>query len=155
MECGRLLDLRGVAIPRKGSGITTSTAGILNYYFFQVCGDAFNSIQHSYKGCQLSIESSCASGHSCIWKSSLDLGRMADINLLSSAAVLYTGSTYTEIAEYFNLLDVAFLSSSTFYSIQRKYLIPTIQEFFNEQLNLILQLVIDLRHSVPVMGDGR
>ena len=80
---------------------------------------------------------------------------MADVNLLSSAAIFYTGLTYLEIAELFDLLDVAFMSSTTFYHNQINFLIPTIQKHFNEQINTILQPSVDERRPITIMGDGR
>ena len=79
---------------------------------------------------------------------------MAEINLVASAAILYSGATYSDIADYFRLLDATFLSSATYYSNQSNYLIPTISKYYIQQQEILLR-ELSARESVVIMGDGR
>ena len=60
------------------------------------------SIDQQLKGCQLRLQSKCFSGHTSLWQSSADIGQMAEVNLLCSAAILFSGSTFTEISGFFS-----------------------------------------------------
>ena len=111
-------------------------------------------LERSYKGCQLYMKWTCHSEHSGQWKSSGDLQNMAEINLVASAAILYSGTTYYNIADFFRLLDATFLSATTYYSNQANHLIPTISKYYFQQQQLLLQKLSG-RESVVLMGDGR
>ena len=115
-------------------------------------------VRKKYSGGKLTICCLCGNNHDTEWKSSFDIRAMAEINLCSAAAVLYSGSTYTEISEFFSLANIPFLSAAEYYRIQRTYLIPTINSFYQEKLAEIhLKLLADesCSDAVTLMGDGR
>ena len=113
------------------------------------------SIDQQLKGCQLRLQSKCFSGHTSLWQSSADIGQMAEVNLLCSAAVLFSGSTFTEISGFFRALECQFISHSTYYKNQAHYLIPAISKFYEEEQDRIMAELAEQNSSVTVMGDGR
>ena len=122
--------------------------------FFQICGDKMKSIDQQLKGCQLRLQSKCFSGHTSLWQSSADIGQMAEVNLCS-AAILFSGSTFTEISGFFRALECQFISRSTYYKNQAHYLIPAISKFYKEEQDRITAELAEQSSSVTVMGDER
>ena len=82
-------------------------------------------------------------------------GQMAEVNLLCSAAILFSGSTFTEISGFFRALECQFISHSTCYKNQAHYLIPAISKFYEEEQDRIMAELAEQNSSVTVMGDGR
>ena len=115
------------------------------------------SVNKTYASTKLTVLCECCQGHSTKWESSADLQRRSEINLWSAAAILFTGTTHAEISRYFSAMQIPFLSESTYYRIQRKYLIPTVDEYFAEKQQEVMQLIKDLAAKKPltIMGDGR
>jgi len=54
-------------------------------------------------------------------------------NLQAAASILLSGNNFTKIERMFSFLGLSFMSDSTFYRMQRLYLIPCINEWWNWQ----------------------
>jgi hypothetical protein len=50
-----------------------------------------------------------------------------------SAAILYSGNTYTALADFSAALDMQFLSKTTYNKIQKNVLLPVVQEAWTEE----------------------
>lgn len=84
-----------------------------------------NEISRTYKGSQMCLKMTCSSDHTSTWNSSYEIRRMSLMNLYCAAATFYTGGTYTDINEFFELMDTACLSERRFYQIQSQYILPS------------------------------
>ncbi|KAL7383208.1 hypothetical protein ABVT39_006543 [Epinephelus coioides] len=83
---------------------------------------------------------------------------MAENNLLTAAATLFTGATYTDIADWAAVLRLQLPKKTTYYNIQSSYLIPVIEEAYKMQENAIFARLICQTldgEAVHVCGDGR
>lgn len=79
-------------------------------------------------------------------------------NLLVSACTLFTGATYTDIADWATLLNLQIPYKTTYHDIQSSYLIPVVNEEYQEQQKAAindLHLQTELRNPVNLSGDGR
>ena len=76
-------------------------------------------------GTRVHIKRRCVNGRSGEWGSCPTLRGMPENNLLVASSILFTGTTYTEIFEWAELLNP--LNPNTFYNLQSTYLIPVIE----------------------------
>ena len=99
----------------------------------ELCGlRAYDIRKHVY-GTAVQIQAECLEGHLIInWKSQTCLGKMAAGNLLCSAATLYSGETYSHIANWAKFLNLQFIGHTQFYEIQRDILVPMVNEIFED-----------------------
>jgi len=105
-------------------------------------------------GTLISVSYTCQQGHNNTWYSQPLIRRMAAGNLLLSAAILLSGSTYTKTGQLFNILHMPYLSESEFYRIQNTYLNPTINNYWLMHQTAILS-VLSTCDRLRVCGDAR
>ena len=108
-------------------------------------------------GTRIHIKWSCMKGHSGEWESCSQLRGMPENNLLVASSILFTGSTFTEIFDWAELLNLQIPKKTTFYSLQSTYLIPVIEYAYRDHheemmSNLQLQTV---GGGISICGDGR
>ena len=75
-------------------------------------------------------------------------------NLLTSAAILFSGNTFSRIAQFASFLKLKFFSHSTFYNIQNKFLFPLVDKAWIEERSSVLE-AIKRDGPVNLIGDGR
>ena len=111
------------------------------------------TIKHHLVGPTLVVNWSCSSGHKGKFASSKDVEEMYANNLQVAASILLSGNNFAKIEKMANFLGLSFISDSTFYRMQRLYLIPCISEWWNWQRE---QLIHDfLEKEIVVCGDGQ
>ncbi|KAK0137974.1 hypothetical protein N1851_025782 [Merluccius polli] len=108
------------------------------FKFCQMCGQQISSKTIFDTGAQRTVKWMCLGGHSGMWKSSPDVRRMAEVNLLSAAAVLFRGGTYTELSDWCQTMGVQMIGKTTFYNIKKTYLQPAIEHVYMEQRKVLL-----------------
>ncbi|KAL2102342.1 hypothetical protein ACEWY4_001510 [Coilia grayii] len=96
----------------------------------------------STRGSKIKIEWTCLNYHSRTWTSCHDVRGVPENNLLFSAATLFSGSTYTEIAEWASILNLLILKSTQFYSIQRENLIPVLHFAYKDQQDYLIKRLL-------------
>ena len=122
------------------------------------CGAGIIDTVQYRKGSQIKISWECVKRHTGSWQSCPDVRQMAQTNIVSMAAILFTGSTFTEIKDWADLCNVQLPSSTTFYEYQSSYLLPVIDEEYELQRKSIVATIIeDAKAGKPVhlCGDGR
>ena len=111
-------------------------------------------IKKTVNGSALLVEVLCAKGHRNIWRSQTLLRGFYHGNVKLAASVLFSSNTFTKICKYFEMADIAWISKSRFYALQKKYLFGVAYEAWqNEQETLISQL--QDKESCCFSGDGR
>jgi len=123
---------------------------------FKFCPDCGSQIIHFKKnvtGTMLTIEYSCAYGHNNSWHAQPLIRHMPTANLLASAAILLSGSTYSKINEFFNILHIPFIGQSEFYQIQNTYLAPAINDYWITHQTAVLSVL--LPDQLVLCGDAR
>lgn len=106
------------------------------------CGDRITHVRKSFMGSSVIVEVKCASGHTkTIWESQPRQGKQPLGDVLASAAVLYSGSSFLKILQMVKLLNLKFIGKSTYYKNQLTYLFPTINRYWLlEQQSIITRL---------------
>ena len=110
------------------------------------------------RGGVLVIMWTCENGHSDYWTSSKVLcekkGQKVFANtMLMAAAVLITVNNFEKMRTFFQFLGTGFLSSSTFYRIQRKYVVPEVLSLWEEMKKEIWAVLKN--EPLILCGDGR
>src|SRR5664279_839269 len=123
------------------------------FTFCPDCGSCITSTTKHTIGTALSVSYTCHLGHSNTWHSQPSLRRMPAGNLLLSAAILLSGSTYAKTEQIANILRMPILSKSEFYRIQNTYLIPTINDYWLMHQTAILSVLST--ENLHVCGDAR
>ena len=118
------------------------------------CGSIITDISKTVTGSALSISYSCILGHNKTWHSQPVIRHMPAGNLLLSAAILLSGSTFAKTAKFATILRMPIPSKSEFYKIQRAYLIPVINDYWTIHQTAILS-VLSSCEPLHICGDGR
>lgn len=108
-------------------------------------------------GSHIHIRWTCLNGHSDEWESCPQLRGMAENNLLVASAILFTGSTYTEMFDWAELLNLQIPKKTTFYNLQSTYLIPVIEHAYHDHHKQIMRnlQIQTLGGGLSISGDGR
>ena len=92
--------------------------------------------------------------HRITWRSQPINNRMPTGNINISAGILFSGNTFQHIKEVMNITNVAFISQSTFYSIQKKLLYPAIHLVHTTNRALLFESAKE-ESEIHLLGDGR
>ena len=109
-------------------------------------------------GSKIKIKWTCIGGHRGVWESCPDVRGLAENNLVSSAAILFTGTTQTEITEWADLLNLQLPRKTQYYSMQSTYLIPVVYEAYNEMQEENMSNLREITSKgghIDIGGDGR
>ena len=106
-------------------------------------------------GSMLTVTATCEYYHTVIWHSQPCIRRMPVGNLLISAAILLSGSSFAKVEKFSELLRMPILSESQFYNIQKTYLQPTVNEFWIMHQTAILSVLSDSPDALRLCGDAR
>ena len=124
------------------------------FKFCQQCGNIIATKTKHCKGSMITVKTTCLKGHSRTWKSQPTINGTATGNILIPAAILFSANTFTHIHNFAKFLNVQFVSSSHFYKIQDKHLLPVIHNKWQSSQAEIVQQVSQVNH-VDICGDGR
>jgi len=123
------------------------------FKFCPDCGSNITSTNKYNTGTMLSVSYTCQLGHNNTWHSQSSIRRMPAGNLLLSAAILLSGSTYSKAAQMTNILHMPILSESEFYRIQNTYLNPTINDYWTMHQTAIMSVLSS--EDLRLCGDAR
>ena len=96
----------------------------------------------------------CTEGHESVWRSQPNMAGMAAGNIFFSAAILFTGNTFQRIQELMKIINVPFISHTTFNTLQKIYLFPAIHRVYTTNRQLIIDYVSE-QEDLHLLGDGR
>ena len=122
--------------------------------FCSKCGGTILESTETTSGSMLSVKMLCVNNHLTCWNSQPLIKNIAAGNLLSSAAILFSGNTFSHIAQFASFLNLKFFSHTTYYNIQKKYLFPVVNKAWKEEKSSVLD---EVKSNGPVnlIGDGR
>lgn len=122
------------------------------------CGKAIEEKRMVTRASQLKIYWTCLRGHSGEWASCPDQRNMGQNNLLTCAATLFTGTTYTDIKDWADFMNILIPGKTQYYNIQSKYLIPVINNAYKDKQQKIMERLTQLSASgqkIELCGDAR
>lgn len=118
------------------------------------CGLYADDVREFITGSLLHVKLFCLNSHLILdWKSQDMFGKVGAGNVLASAAILFSGNTFSRVSQFAEFLGVPFISKSTFYQVQKSVLNPIInQEYLLQQEAILNSLPVE---GVGLSGDGR
>lgn len=98
----------------------------------------------------------CSNCHKkLVWDSQLFIGNIPAGNLLTSAAILYTGALPTKALRVFKILNCATITTKTFFRHQRQFLQPAIISTWERHQFSLLEGTKGQKKKLALSGDGR
>ena len=122
--------------------------------FCSKCGSVICESKETTSGSMLSVKMLCANNQLTFWNSQPLIKNIAAGNLLSSAAILFSGNTLSCIAQFVSFPILKFFSHTTYYNIQNKSLFPVVNKAWKEERTSVLD-AIKRDGPVNLIGDGR
>ena len=122
----------------------------------KLCSSVAVNVEKSICGSLLRIKQFCGScKQTWCWDSQPFLGSIPAGNILTSAAILYSGSLPTKALRIFQILKCPSISTTTYFRHQSKILQPVVEQaWFNHQSSL-LQSISSQSRNLFLSGDGR
>ncbi|XP_066439002.1 serine-rich adhesin for platelets-like [Eleutherodactylus coqui] len=104
------------------------------------CMSPLTQYRKETTGSHLSIEVRCSSGHtSLLWESQPRHGYQPLGNVLLSAAVLFSGSSFLKSQHMFKLLNLKSIDKTTHHKNQYMYLFPAISHHWKEEQKEVIR----------------
>ena len=110
-------------------------------------------VKHHFIGTTLIVNCSCSSGHNYRFASSHDVNGIYANNIQAAASILFSGNSFAKIQRFAHFFGLAFLSKSTYFRLQRVYLIPTVNEWWCWTRDQLLNELSG--EDIVVGGDGQ
>jgi len=90
-----------------------------------------------------------ANNHQTFWSPQALIKNIAAGNLLSSAAILFSGNTFSHIAHAVcSFSEFEVLQSATYYNIQKKYLFPVVNKAWKDERTSVLEQLKGISYSI-------
>ena len=111
------------------------------------------NVTHHLTGTTLVVNISCESGHMFRFCSSHELNTMYVNNLQTAAAVLLSGNNFGKVKHLADSINLAFISKSSYFRMQRLYLVPAVNEWWEWMRG---ELINEFRgQDIILSGDGQ
>uniref|UniRef100_A0A8C5GYH7 Uncharacterized protein n=1 Tax=Gouania willdenowi TaxID=441366 RepID=A0A8C5GYH7_GOUWI len=102
------------------------------------CGVAIEEKTTVSNGSMIKVEWTCLNQHKGMWRSCPEVRGMPENNLVSSAAIIFTGTTETEVKEWADLINLQLPKKTSYYALQSTHLIPVVHQAYTDMQELIL-----------------
>ena len=93
--------------------------------------------------------------HKHTWESQPYIRNVPAGNIMTSAAILYTGSLPSKALRIFKILNCASISLPTFFRHQSSYLLPAVSSVWIRHQERLLSKFKESKVNLQVGGDGR
>ncbi|KAE8595131.1 hypothetical protein XENTR_v10015545 [Xenopus tropicalis] len=104
------------------------------------CPAAIKSIRKKITGSFLSVNAVCTKGHSFhLWDSQPKKGHMPIGDVLMSAAIVLSGSSYSKVSYMNKILGLRQIGKETHYRHQRLFLFPTINHHWESEQHRVMK----------------
>ncbi|XP_040185818.1 uncharacterized protein LOC120918344 [Rana temporaria] len=120
----------------------------------QNCPGRIIGLKKLVQGSALIVYAECSQQHKFkLWTSQPFIGKMPVGNLLISSAIVCSGSNFLKVKNFFSLLQMHGISSTTHYKNQQNYIFPTIQHHWLNERTKNIQIIAE--NTVALIGDGQ
>ena len=114
---------------------------------------SYDNSKKVIRGSAVVVNLRCSSGHQNTWKSQPVTNRYYEGNVKLAASVLFSSNTYMKIAKYFEVANIAWVSKSRFYDLQKRFFFGVANQFWNEEQNKVIREISN--RPIKFSGDGR
>ena len=91
------------------------------------------------KSSQMIVKMKCEDNHKYVWKSQPNCNYYSVGNLTSAASVLFSANTFQRLSQFFDLAGIQWISKSSFYTIQNRYLHGIVNRTFMLKSKAIIE----------------
>lgn len=120
------------------------------------CGSSATTITKNTVGSLLQVSIYCENClRSWVWRSQPLFHNVPAGNILTSAAILYSGSLPTKALQLFKILNCPTITSRTFFDHQKFYLQPAIDLVWNFHRDIVVSQLKCKKGGLAFGGDGR
>ena len=102
---------------------------------------------------QMTVKMKCEDNHKNMWKSQPNSNRYSVGNLTSAASVLFIANTFQRLSQFFDLAGIQWISKSTFYAIQNRYLHGIVNRTFMLKSKAIIEEIKEGGNIIDLSGD--
>ena len=92
-----------------------------------------------FLGSCISVYWKCEDGHKGSWHSSNKTRDIYTNNLILASAIYMSGNSVQKIQDFFNILNIHIQSERTIEYYQRKYIFPTVNDFYDRTQDLMFR----------------
>ncbi|XP_065885779.1 uncharacterized protein [Dysidea avara] len=132
------------------------SALLLLFSLCTACRSSSTSLVRKVCGSLLCIRQICHEcNHVFVWRSQPYFGRTPAGNILTSAAILYTGAQPAKALRLFSVFNCPTITTSTFFRHQRNYLQPSIDFIWEKHQQRLLRELKESNSHLIIGGDGR
>ena len=110
-------------------------------------------VDHTLFGTSVLVKWTCPLGHKGRFRLSRKVNGVLVYYLQTSAAILLSTCSFIKVAKMAKFLGLSFTSKSTFFRLQRLYVIPAVTEWWKWQQETIFEELKD--QELVVAGDGQ
>ena len=125
---------QSLPVDQQTTYLVFETSLLLLFSTCMFCSSHSTSIKKQIIGTFLKVIQWC---NKCkrkrIWESQPYIGTIPAGNILTSAAILYTGALPSQALRIFNILNCCTINRESFFRHQREFLQPTIASLWNQQ----------------------
>ena len=89
----------------------------------------------------------CLDQHETEWKSQPNVNHYALGNLTSAASVLFSANTYQRLARFFDLAKIKWITKTSYYAIQNRYLLGVVNRKYQSQSREMVEEMVDVTHQ--------
>ena len=93
----------------------------------------------AFKTSQLIVRLQCQEGHKTEWKSQPNCNHYSAGSLTSAASVLFSANTYQRLTGFFDSAGIQWISKTSFYAIQNRYLYGIVNRNYIEKSKAIIE----------------
>lgn len=120
------------------------------------CQSSETVVTKNIMGSFISISQKCSQcENQRTWNSQPFISNHPAGNILSAAAILYSGAFPTKVLRIFRILKCAMISSSTFFRYQKSYLQPAVSNTWEKYQRRLFAQLKEENRGLVVSGDGR
>ena len=149
-------DEEQIPVEKQLTFLVFESALMLLFATCVACGSTFVSIKRHVIGSFPSIKQVCSQcNNTFVWESQPYISNIPAGNLLTSAAILYTGSLPAKALRIFKTLNCATISRMTFLDIRKNFCTLTIRIVWEKNQMLLLNKLVEKQQGLILGGDGR
>ncbi|XP_072268250.1 uncharacterized protein [Pyxicephalus adspersus] len=117
------------------------------------CSKVVHKYNKEFHGSAVIIRGSCEDGHYFhIWESQPKINRYYAGNILLAASLLTTGQNFHQIQDFLKLFGVRHISEKKFHQYQRRFIFPSIHDFWKTEQNQVQSNLQDTPIAISGIG---
>ena len=143
--------------PQQQSSYLVFEAALLSLFTACVfCGSSTRNLKKVVVGSLLRVIQWCKEcGKKRVWESQPYIGNIPAGNILTSAAILYSGALPSKVLKVFQILNCRTITRRSYFSHQTKFLQPSVHSIWKSHQQQLIESLLKENRELTLAGDGR